>query len=382
MRMGVIGYGNRINDILRMINNFNLGTKVTAITDINVDAVKGKLSAQEIDQSSVNIYTDPDKMLDTEELDGILIGTRCLLHTKMAVKVLERNYPLFLEKPVATNIEDLLRLKNASLKSKSQVVVSFPLKTSPIIKLAKEIIDSGTIGSIEQVQAFNNVPYGIVYYMDWYRDAQETGGLFLQKATHDFDYINYLIGINPIKICAVTSKQIFKGDRSAGLTCSNCSEQETCLESPFYKKHFSYNPIRGENCCFASDTGNEDSASAIIRYESGMHVNYSQNFFARNKAASRGARFLGYKGTLEFDWYKDELTVHMHHTPRSDTYRFDSSKMSHFGGDKVLAYNFLKVMQGESESISPIKDGLLSALMCLCARKSAENDTFEEIKWS
>ena len=59
------------------------------------------------------------------------------------------------------------------------------------------------------------------------------------------------------------------------------------------------------------DTGNEDSGSAIVRYQSGMHVNYSQNFFARRAAQARGATLLGYKGTLQFDFYTGELRVIM-----------------------------------------------------------------------
>jgi len=50
--------------------------------------------------------------MDSEELDGIMIGTRCSLHTKMAVKVLERNIPLFLEKPVAASKETYKYLFN------------------------------------------------------------------------------------------------------------------------------------------------------------------------------------------------------------------------------------------------------------------------------
>ena len=47
-------------------------------------------------------------------------------------------------------------------------------------------------------------------------------------------------------------------------------------------------------CCYAVDTGNEDSGSALIRYETGMHVSYSR-IFARHKAGARGARLFGYK---------------------------------------------------------------------------------------
>jgi predicted dehydrogenase len=49
------------------------------------------------------IFHDVDRLLDDGNLDGVLIGTRCALHTPYALKVLERNLPLFLEKPVATS---------------------------------------------------------------------------------------------------------------------------------------------------------------------------------------------------------------------------------------------------------------------------------------
>jgi predicted dehydrogenase len=328
----------------------------------------------------VSFYEEPDEMFDNEQLDGVMIGTRCSLHTKMAVKVLERNIPLFLEKPVATTMKDYSILKDAAEKTKSQVVVSFPLRTSAICVAAKEIIDSGKIGTVENVQAINNVPYGRVYYHHWYRDEEETQGLFLQKATHDFDYINYLIDIKPVEICAITSKQIFKGEKLAGLKCKDCDEYYTCNESPYVIKHmYSDNPI-GEMCCYAVDTGNEDSGSALIRYETGMHVSYSQNFFARHKAGARGARLFGYKGTLEFDWYTGEIKVFMHQTPRVDTYKFDSTGSSHFGGDDVLAHNFINVMKGKEQSIAPIEAGLISSLMCIKARQSAMTSQFKKIE--
>lgn len=381
MKIGIIGYGLRIAGVVDSILKLDMGVKIAAIADINPEKVKNALNEKGIDFSNISFYEDADEMLNNEKLDGAMVGTRCSLHTKMAVKVLAKGIPLFLEKPVATNMEDLRLLKAASEKSKSEVVVSFPLRVTPLAKLAKEIITSGKIGTVEHVQAINNVPYGGVYFHNWYRDENETGGLFLQKATHDFDYINYLLDMKPTNICAMKSKQIFKGNKPEGLLCKDCDEKDTCPEGPFAMKYVKLDDANGDMCCFAKDTGNEDSGSALIEYESGMHVSYSQNFFARKDAAARGARLLGYNGTLEFDWYKDELKVFMHNTPRVETYKIDSAKMSHGGGDDVLALNFIKVMQGREKSVAPIEAGLLSVLMCLKAKQSAQTQTFQDIVW-
>lgn len=382
MRIGVIGYGGRARGVLGIIDKLNAGAQVAAITDVRNDEIKQQLGEH---AASVAFYTDPDEMLDKEKLDGVLIGTRCSLHARMAIKVLERNLPLYLEKPVATNMADLLALKAAGERSSSEVVVSFPLRVTPLVRLAKEIVDSGKIGTVEHVQAWNNVPYGACYYQGWYRDENETQGLFLQKATHDFDYINHILGYKPVRICAMKSKQVYKGNHPANLRCDDCDEQDTCLESPFHAYFTKCETPRvqpsGLMCGFAVDTGNEDSGSAIIEYETGMHVCYSQNFFARKTAGKRGATLFGYKGTLEFDWYTDELKVHMHHVPRVETYNTRTAGASHGGGDTVLADNFVRVMRGQAKSVAPLDAGILSALMCLKAKQSAETRTFQEIQF-
>ncbi|WP_172251386.1 Gfo/Idh/MocA family protein [Saccharibacillus deserti] len=372
MRIGVIGYGVRISSLMSHIPELDPGSRVVAIADPRREALQEQLGEQ---AGSIAFYERADDMLNEAELDGVVIGTRCDLHTEMALKVLERDLTLFLEKPVATTYADLARLKAGYEASRSKVVVSFPLRNTPLVKLAKEIVDSGKIGTVEHVQAVNNVPYGAVYYQNWYRDERISGGLFLQKATHDFDYINYLLGLKPTAVCAMKSKRIFTGNKPAKLMCRDCEENRTCPDSALYHEY-------GEYCCFAEDTGNEDSGSALIRYESGMHVNYSQNFFARRGAAKRGARLLGYKGTLEFDWYTGELNVFMHHEPRVETHKLDLEAYDgHGGGDQRLVDNYLKVLRGEASSTTTLDDGLLSALLCLKANESAENGRFCAIDW-
>ncbi|WP_235885404.1 Gfo/Idh/MocA family protein [Paenibacillus cymbidii] len=376
MNLGVIGYGLRIKGMVQAIIANEPACRLTAIVDPRQDEIRNQLNEKE--RNAVRFYSTPEEMLESAELDGVLIGTRCSLHTQMALKVLPTGIPLFLEKPVATTMEDLLQLKRGWETARSPVLVSFPLSLSKLVLLSKEIVDSGKIGTVEHVQAVNNVPYGGVYFHAWYRDENETGGLFLQKATHDFDYITSILQLKPVSICAMTSKQIFTGTKPAGLKCVDCSENKTCEEStafssPQTRQNWAY-------CCFAEDTGNEDSGSALIRYESGMHVNYSQNFFVRRTAEARGARFMGYKGTLAFDFYTNRIQVHMHHTPRVETYQLDQEE-DHAGGDAALAKNFVEMIRDGKPPVRTLDDGLLSALMCLKAKESSLNGQFCQVAW-
>lgn len=379
MKVGVIGYGGRVSSMLEILFRYDLGVELTAIMDTDFDAVRKILKQYNRDESKITFYSDADDMLEKEEFDGVMIGSRCSTHTDYAVKVLEKNIPLFLEKPVSTTMEELRRLQEAATKTTAQVVVSFPLRVSPMVRLAKEIVDSGKIGTVEHIQAINNVPYGGVYYHSWYRDESITGGLFMQKATHDLDYIRYLMDQKPMTICAMESKQIFKGNRPAGLYCADCPDKQTCLEGPFVMEHIKIDSNHGYQCCYAQDTGNHDSASVLMRFENGAHASYSQNFFARKSAAARGARLLGYKGTLEFDWYTDELKVYMHDATGKQVHKLDTAAIQHGGGDEVLALNFIEIMQGKSESVAPLSAGIESALMCLKAKESCQTESFVKV---
>jgi len=379
-RLGVIGYGRRMRHILQVIDRFHAGAEVVAVLDPRESELR---SAFPDVLAEVTFYDDVDRLLDESKPDGVLIGTRCTLHTPYAVKVLERNLPLFLEKPVATDLEQLSTLEAALERTRSPVVVSFPLRVSPLCDTAREIIDSGAIGTVEHVQAVNNVPfYASDYYHGWMRDEAQTGGLWLQKATHDLDYLNSLIRQKPVSIVAMESKTVFRGDMPAGLKCVDCWRQVECQESPYnlFRQGITHEVEPNDwQCSFAVDTGNHDSASAIIRYETGIHAVYTQNFYTRRGAAARGATLIGYKGTVAFDWYKDELTVHYHHSNRTERHRFESTGEGHHGGDEALVEEFLGAVSGKEATRAPLSAGILSAKMCLMARDSCHSNMFQEV---
>lgn len=382
IRLGVIGCGRRIRDVLACVEALGRGARVVAVVDPNGEALRGAFPEE---LGGAALYDDVAGMIDRAGLDGVLIGTRCGTHAPLAVEVMARGLPLFLEKPVATSWEQLAALRAAGERSTAPVVVSFPLRVSPICEAARDLIAGGAIGTVEHVQAVNNVPgYAAVYYHGWMREEAETGGLWLQKATHDFDYLNALIGQRPTAICAMESKTVFRGERPAGLRCADCDEEDVCPESPrnLYERQglTSTAPTDDWGCSFGVDTGNHDSASALIRYASGLHAVYSQNFYSRRGAVARGATLIGYRGTIRFDWYRGELTVDQHHSGKTERYLFGAEgEGGHHGGDEGLARDFLDIVEGTGPGRAPLAAGLLSAQMCLLARESCRTGSFREV---
>ena len=376
-KIGIIGFGNRVGGLVK--NYFGVHFKdmaVTAIADIDLEKVKKSLEERPGGASDkISFYTDGIEMLNKEELDGVMIGTRCNLHTDFAIEVLKRNIPLFLEKPVAITIDEYHRLKEAVEKSEAGGITSFPLRLTPLVEKAKEIYDSGILGTLSQVQAYNNVNYGRVYYKNWYRDDSITGGLFLQKSTHDVDYINYVLGKQPVELCAMESKMVYKGDEPENLKCADCPKVDTCYESEKIIKD-KYNDVVWPYCSYGKDVGNHDSGTILMKYDDGLHIVYTQNFVVRKEAGKRGMRMIGQKATMEFNWNDNSLRVIHHEEYKIDTYMvYPAPGIGHSGGDYALIRDFEALIDGD-KSVTSLKEGLESAYICIKARESALEHKF------
>ena len=226
--------------------------------------------------------------------------------------------------------------------------------------------------------------------MHWeapYRNFELTQGLFLQKATHDLDYMGYLMDSPIVRVAAMgTWRHVFGGTKSSGLVCSACDEQETCLESPQNRRRNGTSGSKKDHpCVYSVDCGsvetgtNEDCSSALIEFASGAHGVYTQVFYARRDAATRGATVSGYMGTVRFDWYTNELLRVRHHAPFSATERAGQGA-SHFGGDAELAHDFIGLIQGKAVSRTPIEVGLRSIYACLAAKEAAETGRFVKVR--
>lgn len=124
---------------------------------------------------------------------------------------------------------------------------------------------------------------------------------------------------------------------------------------------------------------NEDCSSAILDFASGAHGVYSQVFYARRDAASRGAIISGYHGTLDFDWYRNDLRWVRHHSPFTSTVKAGEG-LSHFGGDIELARDFCDLVVKGKPPRTDIRAGIQSIYGCLAAKESAETGAFVSVR--
>ena len=246
-------------------------------------------------------------------------------------------------------------------KSRSETVVGFPLRLTPQCLRAKELIGNGVIGAPEHLLGINYVSYGSVYFDSWYRDYHTTQGLFLQKATHDFDYLVELAGAPIVRVGAMLSRGRVYRDSSL--------KKGKKDDSALFYDHIG-TPESGMN---------EDSSSALLEFSNGSRGVYTQVFYTRGAARKRGAIVSGRLGTLSFDWYETQLKVVRHYEPFSEVTTFDS-EIKHFGGDDALVRSFADVILRRAASLSPLSAGLQSVYACLAARSSALQGRFVRVR--
>ena len=388
VRLGVIGYGRRIHGLIHgAFREAEPDLRLVGVVDPNEQGARARIGdLGPRTAEGLRFYDDVPALLREARPDAIAIGTRCNLHTPYAMELAQTGVPLFLEKPVAISMEQAVALERAYENAAAPVVVSFPLRVSPLCVLARGYVADGAVGDAVHVNAVNYVPYGTVYWEEPYRDYDITGGLFLQKATHDFDYLMYLLGRPITRVAAMATRgRVFGGAKPAGLWCSSCDETASCEESPENRRrNGSGGNLADHACVFSADSGsgqrsNEDCSSALLEFADGSHGNYTQVFFARRDAAWRGATVSGYRGTVRFDWYAGELQRIRHHAPFSAVERV-SGGASHHGGDLELARNFFAVAGGGAASRTPVETGIQSAYACLAARESAATGAFVAVR--
>jgi len=68
-----------------------------------------------------------------------------------------------------------------------------------------------------------------------------------------------------------------------------------------------------------------------------------------------------------------------HRSEKVEQVRVDVEDDGHAGGDLILAENFLDLVKGRARPNASLRDGLLSAAMCLAARESARTKAFQPV---
>lgn len=199
MKIGIIGSGFGLYGLLPAFHSIP-GCQVVAICGEKTQRLLDYCKSIGLDA----IYTDWEKMLESEKLDAIAIAVIPSAQYMIAKAAMEKGIHVFAEKPLAANLKDAKKLLSLAKKRRVVTAVDFLFPEINAWQKTKELLDKKTYGALQYVSvAWDFFSYDIKNKIKgWKTDAKEGGGALSFYASHVLYYLERYAG----KITKIKSK--------------------------------------------------------------------------------------------------------------------------------------------------------------------------------
>lgn len=141
---------------------------------------------------AAEVYADPVEMYDTEDLDAVDVCTPTDTHRELTVPALERGLHVLCEKPVARTLSDAEAMADAAASADATVTAGHTLRFFPEYETARERVRAGDVGEPGNVRTLRQSPFA--EKADWFQDDARSGGVLLDLAIHDLDFLRWTFG--------------------------------------------------------------------------------------------------------------------------------------------------------------------------------------------
>ena len=149
--------------------------------------------------NDVCFFDDVDAMLDSGEVDAVIVATPHFSHRAMGEKVLRRGLHLMMEKPLTATKQDAERLLQIPRQDGQQFGVMMNLRIHPQMQRIKGLLDGGQLGDIQRVQwTITNWFRSEAYFAssEWRATWKgEGGGVLINQALHNLDLLQWFCGM-------------------------------------------------------------------------------------------------------------------------------------------------------------------------------------------
>jgi predicted dehydrogenase len=342
--------------------------------------------------ASCPTFTDPGAMLSTVKPDALIVTTVDATHAGCIVQALEAGVDVITEKPMVTDEVQCRRVLETEKRTGRRLIVTFNARYTPAHQKIKELLLAGEIGRITSVDfsEYLDTRHGADYFRRWHRLRGKSGSLWVHKATHHFDLINWWLGAEPEVVSAAQSLNNYGRKGPFRHThCRPCPHKAGCdfywdiTKSPemvdLYVGPEKADGYLRDGCVFKEDIDIPDTMNAVVRYSTGVSMSYSLNTFVPIEGYR--VAFNGTKGRLEvrsFDRHpwevRDQTEMHLLRSfGKSVKVDVPTSEGEHGGGDDRLRdLIFRNPSVPEYMRLPDSRAGAMSCLTGIAALKSGD----------
>ncbi|MCD8028143.1 MAG: Gfo/Idh/MocA family oxidoreductase [Erysipelotrichaceae bacterium] len=260
MKLGILGTGMIVQDVLSMINKIDIERKVLLSTKRSEDKAKNLVEQYHLD----GYYLDYEKLLNSD-VDTIYIGLPNHLHYEFGKKALEHHKHVIMEKPFTANTRELNELLGIAKANHLIMVEAVNIHHLPTYKQLKQ--EMNRVGDIKII-SFNYSQYSSRYdrfkqgIIENVFDYHKAGGALMDLNIYNLHGLVGLVG-KPDKISYVANVE--RGiDTSGIVTLEYPTFKALCIGAKDCKSPLSLT-IQGDlgAICMSKPLGQLDSFTFV-----------------------------------------------------------------------------------------------------------------------
>lgn len=182
------------------------GVRVVGVADPAPDA------RAVAERTGVRAVADPLELLEDGAVGAVVVCAPTGAHAELGLAALERRKHLYLEKPLATSVEDGRRLVDAAGQAGVVAAVGFNHRFHPLHRRARALLASGAVGTVRAIQTAFCQPVEARRLAPWRRSRAAGGGVLLDLASHQVDLVRWLLADEIVSAGAVLESEASEHD--------------------------------------------------------------------------------------------------------------------------------------------------------------------------
>ena len=197
LRYGIIGAGSMGREHMHNIAIMG-GATITAISDPHKPSQEAALALA----PEATLFSDHRGLLESGLVDAVIISTPNDTHVEVLKDALATDLAVFVEKPLATTIEDLKSIVAWDAKRSAMTWMGLEYRFMPPVAEAIARAKAGAVGKVRQVSIREHREPFYPKVDNWNRFTERTGGTLVEKCCHYFNLMDIVIGEQPIRVFA------------------------------------------------------------------------------------------------------------------------------------------------------------------------------------
>ncbi|KAA6340506.1 putative oxidoreductase YteT [termite gut metagenome] len=318
LRVAMVGTGSRGCGMwgADIVRDYSHQIEFVGLCDKNQGRVE---TAKRLIGVSCPTYTDFEKMMRERKPDVLIVTTVDATHHQYIIRGMELGANIITEKPLTTDESKAQAIIDAEKKTGKKCRITFNYRYSPHRAKIWQLLRAGEIGEITSMDFhwYLDTSHGADYFRRWHRLVENSGSLWVHKASHHFDLLNWWIDSDPETVFALGQLNHYgKNGALRAENCRTCPHTKECkfyytiLENDYYKQLYvdneQYDGYLRDGCVFKNDINIFDKMAATIRYVNGVQVSYSLTAYSPYEGYR--IAFNGTKGRIDA-WIQESRPV-------------------------------------------------------------------------